>query len=246
MAPQKKPPTNPNAPLYGKMPDLNIPPELFETDNSPRQFDSKCLSDPGNAAHAEQVFNQVRVNGKGKVLFTSPNEFLTLLDSALHNFEMIRDSVVPDESGDLNDQRSYFKNLHKAASSLNQILDDMQDTHSRRLAHAGFVLPQHLTGEGLDNIFLWQVKDLEAATKKARNDLENKNAGRHADLYLLIEQLAEMHKDWPTLTTNQHNKDNRGVFFDLVKAVHPMVSLSNQEYVIDESIVNGIKLAKKS
>ncbi len=47
------------------------------------------------------------------------------------------------------------------------------------------------------------------------------------------------------VTTNSHNKDNRGVFFDLVKAVYPMVNLSNPEYITDNTIINGIKLAKK-
>ena len=43
MAPSKKHPTNPNAPLYGKMPDLNIPSGLFKAGQSIGSFDSKCL-----------------------------------------------------------------------------------------------------------------------------------------------------------------------------------------------------------
>jgi hypothetical protein len=242
----KKHPSNPNVPLYGEMPNLDIPAELFGTDNSLGQFHSKCLSDRGKVADAEQVYKTVKVNGKGKVVFKSKEEFLTQLDNALLEFEIPRHGEMPDDSGDLNDQRAYFKNLHKAASSLNKALGDIQDNHSRRLAHVGFILPQHLTGEGLDNDFLRQARNLEHAAEKAVNDLKNKNAGRHADLYLLIEELAGMREGWPTLTTDPHNKDNRGVFFELVKAVYPMVNLSNPEYITDNTIVNGIKLVQKS
>lgn len=246
MTSSRKPPFNPVAPLYGKMPDIDIPSELFGAGHSPRQFHSKCLSDPGNAAYAAQVFSKVRVDGKGKPVFKTKEEFLTQLDNALLEFENCRPSVIPDDSGDLKEQRDYFDNLYMAASNLNQVLGDMQDNNSRRLAHVGFVLPQHLTDEGLDNDFLQQASILEDAAERVINDLKGKNAGRHADLYQLINELAEMREKWPTLTTNSHNKDNWGVFFDLVKAVYPMANLSNSEYITDNTIINGIKLIQKT
>ena len=131
------------------------------------------------------------MNGKGKVLFKSKKKFLRQLDDALCHYELFRPCVMPDESGELNDQRKYFKQLQKAVSNLNAVLGDMHENHSRRLAHAGFVLPQHLTGEGLDNDFIQQSKSLEAATKKAQENLKGKNSGNNLELHLLIDQVDE-------------------------------------------------------
>ena len=250
MAPSKKHPTNPNAPLYGKMPDLNIPPGLFKTDQSNGSFDSKCLGDKESVACAEEIFEKVRVNGKGKVLFKSKEEFLRQLDDALLHYEIFSPCVMPGEAGELKDQRKYFKQLQKAVSNLNVVLGDMHENHSRWLAHAGFVLPQHLTGEGLDNDFIQQSKSLEAATIKAQENLKGKNSGYYAELFLLIEQLAEMYKTctgkFPTTTYSRHNADNKGVFFDLVQAVRPLVYISNDKDINDSTVINGIKLAQKS
>ena len=74
MAPSKKHPTNPNAPLHGKMPDLNIPSDLFDANQSTGSFESECLRIEENATYAEKIFEKVRVNGKGKVLFKSKKE----------------------------------------------------------------------------------------------------------------------------------------------------------------------------
>lgn len=246
MAPSKKHPSNPTAPLHGKMPDLDIPSELFGTNHSTKSYQSQSLSIQGNVAYAEKVFEKVRKNGKGTELFKSKYEFLSQLDGALLHFEMFRPCVNQDESGDLNDQRKYLEQLQKAVAKLNAVLDEMHDNHSRRLAYAGFVLPQHLTGEGLDNDFIKKSKILEAATIKACADLKHQNIGQHAELYLLIEQLAEMHRDWPTLTTNHHNKNNKGSFFDLVNAIYPLANLLNAKSITDNTIINGIKLLQKS
>jgi hypothetical protein len=244
MAPRNKHPFNPVAPIYGEMPDPDVPADLFNTDSSPGGFSSRCLSDPVNITGAKAAFKKVRTNGKEEVLFESEALFLSKLDGALLEFEMSRGCVVADGSGDLNEQRDYFKLLEGTVSGLNKVLSDMHENHSRRLADAGFVLPQHLTGEGLGNDFVQQSRKLEAAILKVRNGLKGKNSGRHAELYLLIEQLADMHEDWPTRTTNTHNKDNKGAFFDLVQAIHPLVGLSNDKGITDETIISGIKLAK--
>mgnify|MGYP006180245829 CR=1 FL=1 len=170
MAPSKKYPTNPNAPLYGKMPDLNIP-FYLKADQSNGSFESKCLGIKKHVTYAKKVFQKVKVNGKGKKLFKSEKEFLGELDNALLHYEIFRPCVIPDESGELNDQRKYFDQLQKAVTNLNVVLGDMHENHSRWLAHAGFVLPQHLTGEGLDNDFIQQSKSLEAATIKTQVNL---------------------------------------------------------------------------
>ena len=183
MAHSKKHPTNPNAPLYGKMPDSHIP-SYLKANQSIGSFESECLRIKENATYAEEIFEKVRVNGKGKVLFKSKKKFLRQLDDALFHYELFRPCVIADESGELNDQRKYFDQLKKAVSNLNIVLGDMHENHSRRLAHAGFVLPQFLTGEGLDNDFIQQSKSLEAATKKAQENLKGKNSGINSELYV--------------------------------------------------------------
>ena len=250
MALSKKHPTNPIAPLNGKMPESNIPSDLFDANQSTGSFESECLRIKENAIYAEEIFEKVRVNGKGKELFKSKEEFLIHLDNALLHYEIFRPCVIPDESGDLNNQRKYFKQLQKAVSNLNVVLGNMHENHSRWLAHAGFVLPQHLTGEGLDNDFIAESKNLEAATMKVSKDLKGKNSGYYAELFLLIEQLAEMYKTCTgeeiTTTYNEHNADNKGVFFDLVQATRLLVYISNNENINDSTVINAIKLVQKS
>ena len=130
-----------------------------------------------NATYAEEIFEKVKVNGKGKKIFKSKKKFLSQLDDALFHYELFRPCVMPDESGKLNDQRKYFKQLQKAVSNLNAVLGDMHENHSRRLAHAGFVLPQTHTGAGLDNAFIKLSKNLEATTIKVQENLKGKNSG---------------------------------------------------------------------
>ena len=249
MAPSKKYPTNPNAPLHGKMPDLNIPSDLFDANQSIGSFESECLRIKKNVTYAKKVFEKVKVNGKGKKLFKSKKEFLIQLDGALLHYEMFRPCIVADESGNLNDQRKYFRQLQKAVTNLNAVLSDMHENHSRWLAHAGFVLPQHHTGEGLDNDFIQQSKSLEAATIKAQENLKGQNSGNNSELYLLIEQLADMYRictgKKPSVTFDDYNKVYKGSFFDLVKAIICIADISDKQGISDNSIVNGIKLAQK-
>ena len=245
MASSKKHPFNPVAPVFGKIPELKETEGLLENVEPSAGFASEFLNCPVNVNHAKAAFIHVRANGKGKPLFKTEAEFLSKLDDALLHFEMFRTTVLPDGSCSLNDQRDYFKRLAKAASSLNEILASMNDNLSSRLAHAGFVLPQILTEEGLDNDFIQKSKNLEAAARKAKEELRGKNSGHYAELYLLIEQLADMHDGWPTRTTNHYNKDNKGAFFDLIQIIYPLVDLSNRREITDEAIINGIKLARK-
>ena len=238
MASSKKHPFNPVAPVFGKMPDLKKADELLSTIEPDAGFSSKFLSYQENVTHAKAVFDQVRTNGKGKVLFESVEQFLSKLDEALLHFENFRSCVASDDPGDLNDQRDYFKRLKKTVSSLNHVLADMNENHSRRLAHAGFILPQHLTGEGLDNDYIQHSKDLESATQKVQEGLKGRNSGRHAELYLLIEQLADMHQDWPTRTTNHKKPENKGALFDLINAIYPLAGLSNTRGITDNTIID--------
>ncbi len=250
MAPSKKHPTNPNAPLYGKMPDLNLSSNLFDANQSLSSFESECLGIKKNVAYAKKVFRKVKVNGKGKELFKTEEKFLRQLDNALFHYELFRPCVIPDESGELKDQRKYLNQLQKAVSNLNVVLGNMHENHSRWLAHAGFVLPQHLTGEGLDNDFIQQSKSLEAAIKKAQENLKGKNSGINSELYLLIEQLADMYRKRngkiPLPTFDVYNKCYKGSFLELVKAIICITDIPNQQCITDHSIVNGIKLAQKS
>jgi len=250
MAPSNKHPSNPNAPLYGKMPKLNIPSGIFDAGLPTAAFESDCFRTEENISYAGEVFEKVRVNGKDKVLFESEEEFLRELDDALFHYELFRPCVMPDESGELNDQREYFEQLQKAVSSFNIVLADMTESQSRRLAHAGFVLPQHLTDEGLDNDFIKQSKRLEEVTVKVRKSLKGKNSGKNAELYLLIEQLIEMYKKCtgkkPTIANATYVDKPKGSFFDLVKATYPLVDLSNKKSITDNSIIDGIKLVQKS
>ena len=62
MAPRKKHPFNPVAPIYGKIPDLEIPADYFGADQSGIGFDSKCLNIQVNVTHAKAVFKKVRKN----------------------------------------------------------------------------------------------------------------------------------------------------------------------------------------
>ncbi len=66
-----KRPSNPIAPLHGKMPDLDIPSDWFDDNQPTTAFESKCLRIEENASNAMETFEKVRVNGKGKVLFKS-------------------------------------------------------------------------------------------------------------------------------------------------------------------------------
>jgi hypothetical protein len=71
------------------------------------------------------------------------------------------------------------------------------------------------------------------------------------ELYLLIEQLADMYRictgiKKPSVTFDDHNKVYKGSFFDLVKAIICIADIPDKQYITDHSIINGIKLVQKS
>ena len=93
-----------------------------------------------------------------------------------------------------------------------------------------------------------------------RSDLEGKNSGQYAELYLLIEQLGVMYTTCsklnkkPSITESDYpDKKGRGVFFDLVtsiiqKVFNKKVALEAWNY--DENsikiytIIGGIRFLK--
>ena len=82
-----------------------------------------------------------------------------------------------------------------------------------------------------------------------RSDLKGKNAGYHAELYLLIEQLADMYENCTgekppkTVPTYEEDKDKL-IFFKIVKSIHPVVHISNDFPITDSAIFEGIRLLK--
>ena len=90
------------------------------------------------------------------------------------------------------------------------------------------------------------------------SDLKGKNAGYHAELYLLIEQLADMYENCtgekPPKTVNTYEEDKdkgkrknkskeKGIFFKMIKSIHPVVHIANKP-ITDSAIFEGIRLLK--
>ena len=246
MAPSKKYPTNPNSPLYGEMDELDIPSELLKSTHTLNSYDSECLRLPENLSYVEDVFEQLKKYTK----FNSKREFMSKLDAALLEFQISRGCVIAGDSGDLNDQKEYFSKLEKAVNKLNSLLGQMHENHSRRLAYAGFVLPQFFTGEGMENDFLQETRNLESAVKNVREELRDTNSGRNAEFHLLIEELIVMYKactgEEPKITNEAYPDKPRGPCFDLIKAIYPLANLPNNQSITDNSIIDGIKLVRKS
>ena len=251
MAPSKKYryPTSPIAGLYGEMDNLDILSDISDQIPVSTSFSSKCFADDNTVSSAEEIFDKITKNQKGKPLFKSKNEFLRQLDGALFDYEMFRDCVMPDESGDLNSQKNYFKRLEKSVRELNIVLNEMCDNHSRRLAAEGFVLPQKYTPEGLDNDFIKKSKSLEDATIKVIKDLKGTNSGKNLELYLLIEQLISMYESCTgkkaTITNKGYPNKSKSPFFILVNEIYQIVPLSNKSSITENSIIDGITLVKK-
>lgn len=79
-----------------------------------------------------------------------------------------------------------------------------------------------------------------------RSDLEGKNSGQYAELYLLIEQLGDMYEACsnkkPSVTeSDDPDKKGRGVFFDLVTSIVPIVFNKNVALEAWDDHENSIK-----
>ena len=81
------------------------------------------------------------------------------------------------------------------------------------------------------------------------SDLKGKNSGQHTELYLLIEQLADMYENCTgekppkTVPTYEEDKDKL-IFFKIVKSIHPAVYIANDFPITDSAIFEGIRLLK--
>jgi hypothetical protein len=82
-----------------------------------------------------------------------------------------------------------------------------------------------------------------------RSDLEGKNSGQHSELYMLIEQLADMYENCTgekppkTVPTYEEDKDKL-IFFKIVESIHPVVYIANNITIKDSAIFEGIRLLK--
>jgi len=249
MPKRTKPPYNPIPPIYGDPPKLNLPDDLFDGIEPPK-YSSKYFDDQATVDYFEDtLYPKVRENGKGAVLFPDKEQFLSELDDALLHFDMFRGSVTVNDPDYLNKQRDYFNRLHEAVSGLSEAFAEMSDDHVVRLAHAGIELKQFNLEKHSSHDLRTNIISLLKSTDSVINELKNKNAGRHAELYLLIKQLGYLYSKCsdrkPTITTNAHNSRNKGVFFELVKSLIPYTSLKSSQHITDNSIIEGIKLLNK-
>ena len=245
-----KTPANPNPGIYGEPPELQLPTDMFDGITPASRFSSRYLKDDADAInYFKDLYERIKLDGKGKTVFPDADTFLHQLDEALLHFDMFRDCVNKIEGHSFTEQRAFFKKLHKAAEQLDKAFNKMTDLHVTRLAHNGIELRKFSNKKLSSHDLKHNIKDLLTATQSTQKELKSKNAGRHAELYLLIEQLKDMYSNCsgknPSLTKNTHNPDNNGVFFELVKAVIPLTQLENSQYITDSSIIEGIKLLRK-
>ena len=243
MPKRTKLPYNPNPPIYGNLPELSLPDKIF-SGCQPSKYSSQYFSDQDTVdCFRRKIYPQVRVNGKGAVLFPDEEQFLSELDDALLHFDMFRGCFIDTGEHSLNVQRRYFKALNETASKLNDLLCGMSELHATRLAHAGIELRQYTEKRHSSHDLHANVAELMTATEKVRAGLKGKNSGRFAELYLLTELLGQMYQSCsgraPSHTDNQHNQDSKGVFFVLIKSVIPLVNLQNKKSIMDSSITEG-------
>lgn len=272
---RKEFPATPTAPLVERPPDLNIPVDLFKG-YSGETYSSHPFKELDDfESYAKDLYKDIRKKGKGKTLFQNQSQFLTELDSALLHYEMYRPIHTPEICGTFKEQREYFLKLNKAlqikkpSSRLKKVqvrLKERTECHLRRLSKAKFNIAAlkrieiaSLTPEQLPDKNL--IKDLDQLNKAVdivRSDLKGKNAGYHAELYLLIEQLAGMYENCTgekppkTVNTYEEEKDKgkrknkskeKGIFFTIIKVIHPVVYIANKP-ITDSAIFEGIRLLK--
>ena len=252
MSDRKKFPAIPTAPLVERPPDLNIPDDLFDGCSSIETYRSrpfKELDDFEN--YAKNLYKAVRKNGKGEILFPDESQFLNELDSALLDYEMYRPVVTPEICGTFKEQREYFLKLKKAlqikkpSSKLKKVqgrLKEKTECALRRLSKAKFDMATFKrietasfsldTGQSSEKNLINDLDQLNVAVGIVLSDLKGKNSGQYAELYLLIEQLGDMYEACsnkkPSVTeSDDPDKKGRGVFFDLVTSIVPIVFNKN-------------------
>jgi hypothetical protein len=272
---RKKIPSIPTAPLAERPPNLNTD-DLFDGCSIIKTYSSRPFNELDDFEdYAKELYKAVRKRGKGEKLFEDQSQFLTELDSALLHYEMFRPIHTPEMSGTFKEQRKYFLKLKKAlqikksSSRLKKVqgrLKERTESDDRRLSKAKFNIAELKRIEtasldpeqSLDKDLIKDLDQLNVAVDIVRSDLEGKNAGYHAELYLLIEQLAGMYekctgeKPPKTVNTFEEEKDKgkrknkskeKGIFFKMIKSIHPVVHIANLP-ITDSAIFEGIRLLK--
>jgi hypothetical protein len=264
---RKKFPAIPTAPLVEPPPELNIPDNLFDGCSNMETYSSrpfKELDDFEN--YAKDLHKSFNKNSKGEILFPDESQFLSELDNALLHYEIFRPIVTPEICGTFKEQREYFFKLKKVlqikklTSSLTKvqgILKRATDCHLRRLSNAKFNIAAFKrinntpldSKQSSDKNLINDLNQLNVAVGIVLSDLKGKNSGQHTELYLLIEQLADMYanctgeKPPKTVPTYEEDKDKL-IFFKIVKSIHPVVHISNDFPITDSAIFEGIRLLK--
>ena len=265
MSDRKQFPAIPTAPLVRRPPDL--PDDLFDGCLSIKTYSSRPFNELDDFEdYAKDMYKACRKNGKGKKLFQDQSQFLTELDNALLHYEMFRPIVTPEISGTLEEQRKYFLKLNKAlqikkpSSRLKKVqgrLKERTECDVRRLSKAKFNIATLKriknaslgTGQSPDKNLINDLDQLKVAVDIVLSDLKGKNSGQHTELYLLIEQLADMYENCTgekppkTVPTYEEDKDKL-IFFKVVKSIHPVVHISNDFPITDSAIFEGIRLLK--
>ncbi len=273
---RKEFPAIPTAPLAERAPDLNIPDSLFDGCSSIKTYSSRPFNELDDfESYVKDLYKAVREIGKGETLFQDESQFLNELDSALLHYEMYRPIVTPEICGTFKEQREYFLELNKAlkikkpSSRLKKVqgnLKEITECHLRRLSKAKFNIAACKriktaslgTSKSPDKNLIKDLDKLNVAVDIVRSDLKGKNAGYHAELYLLIEQLADMYENCtgekPPKTVNTYEEDKdkgkrknkskeKGIFFKMIKSIHTVVHIANQP-ITDSAIFEGIRLLK--
>ena len=272
---RKNIPSIPTAPLAVRPPDLNTD-DLFDGCSGSQTYSSHPFKKlVGFESYAKNLYKAFRKNGKGEILFQSEKQFLTELDSALLHYEMYRPIVTPEICGTFNEQRKYFKKLKEAlqiknpTSRLKKVqsrLKEKTECARRRLSKTKFNIAAFKRIETAaldpkqspDKKLINDLDKLKVAVDIVRSDLEGKNSGKYAELYLLIEQLGDMYKTCsnkkPSVTeSDDPTKKGRGIFFNLVTSIVPIVfnkKVALEAWDDDENsikpytIIEGIKFLK--
>ena len=261
---RKKFPAIPTAPLAKRPPDLNIPDDLFKECSGGETYSSRPFKELDDFEdYAKDLYKAFKKNGKGKIPFPDESQFLTELDSALLHYEIFRPIVTPEICGTFEEQREYFLKLKKVLqikkltsrlAKVQGILKQATECHLRRLSKPKFNIatfkriknaslePKQSSDKNLIN----DLHQLNVSVDIVLSDLRGKNSGQHAELYLLIEQLADMYEICtsvkPPKTVPTYEK--KGIFFKIIKSIIPTVHIANDFPKTDSAIFEGIRLLK--
>jgi hypothetical protein len=275
MTKRKKGPAILTAPLVEQPPDL--PDDLFKGCPGGKTYGSRPFRELDDfESYAKDLYKDIRKVGKGKKLFQDQSQFLTELDSALEHYEIYRPIFTPEICGTLREQREYFRKLKQALQikkpssrlkkvqgRLKEITECDLDQKPRALCHHRRLLYAKLNDATFNRIETASLDPAQSSDKKlindldqlnvavdiVRSDLKGKNAGQDSELYLLIEQLADMYENCtgekPPKTVPTYEKDkDKLIFLKIIKKIHPVVHISNDFPITDSAIFEGIRFLK--